>query len=155
MPVWACSIEHEFDIAGSRQEAVMTTRTRPGSAALFVAQARAGLRDAAACSDVGERFTLSHLAGLRAAAAVLADRGRPASARRKLVSVWVLIDAVAPEFSEWADFFAAGAPLRAAIECGAFNVVTQRQADDQMRAGNDFLALVEDSLGMLATPLAS
>ena len=133
----------------------MTTRTRPGSSALLVAQARAGLRDASSCTDAGERFTLSHLAGLRAAAAVLADRGRPASARRRLVSVWVLIEAVAPEFSEWAEFFAAGAPLRAAVECGAFNAVTQRQADDQMRAAEEFLALVEASLGMLATPIAS
>jgi hypothetical protein len=137
----------------------MATSTRSvltrGSAALFVAQARAGLRDAAACADAGERFTLSHLAALRAAAAVLADRGRPASARRRLVSLWVLIELVAPEYVEWAQFFAAGAPLRAAVECGAFNAVSQRQADDQMRAAQDFLELVEDSLGMLATPLAS
>jgi hypothetical protein len=133
----------------------MTTRTRPGSSALLVAQARSGLRDAVACTDVGERFTLSHLAGLRAAAAVLADRGRPASARRRLVSVWVLIEAVAPEFTEWAEFFAAGAPLRAAVECGAYNAVTRRQADDQLRAAEEFLELVEASLGMLATPIAS
>jgi len=137
----------------------MATSTRSaltrGSATLFVAQARSGLREAAACTDAGERFTLSHLAGLRAAAALLADRGRPASARRRLVSVWVLLELVAPEFSEWAQFFAAGAPLRAAVECGAFNAVSQRQADDQLRAAQEFLQLVEDSLGMLATPLAS
>jgi hypothetical protein len=138
----------------------MVTSTRPGfartgPAALLVAQARAGLRDATACADADERFTLSHLAGLRAAAAVLAQRGRPASARRRLVSVWVLIETVAPEFTEWAEFFAAGAPLRAAVECGAFNAVSQRQADDQLRAASEFLELVEASLGMLAVPIAS
>jgi hypothetical protein len=126
-----------------------------GSVALLVAQARIGIRDAARAVDPGERFTLGHLAALRAAAAVLADRGRPASARRKLVSVWVLIDTVAPEFGEWAAYFAAGAPIRAAVECGAYNVVSQRQADDQLRAAGEFLVLVEDALGMLEAPLAS
>ncbi|MCW2497541.1 SAV_6107 family HEPN domain-containing protein [Jatrophihabitans sp.] len=132
---------------------------RPGvagpSSPALLAQARAGLRDAALAADIGDRFSFSHLAALRAAAAVLAERGRPASTRRRLVSVWVLIDSVAPEFGEWAAFFAAGAPLRAAVEAGAFHAVTSRQADDQYRAASEFVLLVEASLGMLETPLAS
>jgi hypothetical protein len=107
------------------------------------------------CSDDGERFRMAHLAALRAAAAVLAERGRPSAARRKLVSVWVLIDAVAPEFSEWARYFAAGAATRAAVEAGARHAASARAADDQVRAAGDFLRLVQQSLGMLATPLAS
>ena len=126
----------------------------PSSAAL-IAQSRAGLRQASLCTDAGERFSLSHLAALRAAAAVLADRGRPASARRRLVSVWVMIDAMAPELREWAAFFAAGAPLRAAAEAGAFHAVTARQADDQVRAAAEFLMIVEELLGLLPEQLAS
>jgi hypothetical protein len=126
-----------------------------GSAAALLGQARLVLAEAAAAAEVGERFRLAHLAALRVAAAVLAERGRPASARRRLVSVWVLIDSVAPEFAEWARYFAAGAPARAAIEAGSRQVVSAREADDQLRAARDFLGLVEPSLGMLAAPLAS
>ena len=77
-----------------------------------------GARRCRAAADVGERFRFAHLAALRVAAAVLAERGRPASARRRLISVWVLLDSVAPELADWAALFAAGAPVRAAIEAG-------------------------------------
>jgi hypothetical protein len=126
-----------------------------GSAGALLGQARLVLAEAAGAAEVGERFRLAHLAALRIAAAVLAGRGRPASARRRLISVWVLIDTVAPEFAEWAGYFAAGAPARAAIEAGSRQVVSAREADDQLRAARDFLELVEPSLGMLAAPLAS
>lgn len=130
-------------------------RSMPGSAAALVAQARDVLAEATRADEVGERFRLAHLAALRTAAALFADRGRPASGRRRLVSAWVLVDAVAPEFSEWAAYFAAGAPARAAVEAGATSAVSARDADDQVRAAAQFLALVEDSLGLLAAPLAS
>jgi hypothetical protein len=131
------------------------TTTLPGSAAALLGQARLVLGEAAAATDVGERFRFAHLAALRVAAAVLAERGRPAAARRRLMSVWVLIDSVAPELADWARFFAAGAAARAAIEAGSLRAVSAREADDQLRAASDFLHLVEQSLGMLAVPLAS
>jgi hypothetical protein len=120
-----------------------------GSTAALLGQARLVLGEAAGSTDVGERFRLAHLAALRVAAAVLAERGRPASARRRLVSVWVLIDSVAPEYTDWARYFAAGAPVRAAIEAGSRAAVSAREADDQLRAAGEFLALVEPALGML------
>jgi hypothetical protein len=132
-----------------------TPRLVPGSAVALLAQARAGLAEAQAAWEVGERFRLAHLAALRIAAAVLADRGRPASARRRLMSVWVVIDTVAPEFGDWSRFFAAGAAARAAVEAGALHAVSRREADDQVRAAEEFLRVVECSLGMLAAPLAS
>lgn len=131
------------------------TSPGPGAAAALVGQARLGLGEAAATADIGERFQLAHLAALRVAAALLAERGRPAGVRRRLVSVWVLIDAIAPEFADWAGYFAAGAPARAAIEAGAQHAVTAREADDQLRAASEFLRLVEPTLGMLTVPLAS
>lgn len=134
------------------------TRTFPspaGSVAMLLGQARSALADAQRQAEAGERFRLAHLAALRGAAAVIAQRGRPASTRRRLLSVWVLLDAVAPELREWAALFAAGAPLRAAVEAGALHPVSQRQADDQVRDAAAFLDLVESSLGMLAALLAS
>jgi hypothetical protein len=143
----------------------MTIRrgTAPGSATALLGQARVVLAEAQCQSDPGERFRLAHLAALRAAAAVVAERGRPAASRRRLTSVWVLLDAVAPELGEWAALFAAGAPLRAAVEAGALHPVAQRRADDQVRDAAAFLALVAravdrsapESLDLLAAPLAS
>jgi hypothetical protein len=118
-------------------------------------QARSVLAEAVAADSVPERFRLAHLSALRTAAAVFADRGRPATTRRRLVSAWVLLESLAPEFAEWAGYFAAGAAARAAVEAGAVSAVTSRDADDQLRAAGDFLTLVEASLGLLAVPLAS
>lgn len=132
-----------------------TSIAMAGSPAALLAQAARVLADAERQADPGERFRLAHLAALRTGAAMVAERGRPASSRRRLVSVWALLDAVAPEFREWAALFAAGAPARAAIEAGALHAVSARQADDQVRDAAAFLRLVESSLGMLAAPLAS
>lgn len=126
-----------------------------GSATGLLTQARSVLADSIGADEPAERFRLAHLAALRTAAALFAVRGRPAATRRRLVSAWVLLEAVAPEFAEWAVYFAAGAPARAAVEAGAQNAVSERDADDQLRAAQEFLALVESTLGMLAAPLAS
>jgi SAV_6107-like HEPN len=127
-----------------------TTYAPRGTALGLLTQARAVLADAAESDDPGERFRLAHLSALRTAAAVLAQRGRPASARRRLMNVWVLLEKVAAEHADWAVYFAAGARVRAAIEAGAVSAVTQRAADDQLRAAGEFLSVVEGSLGMLA-----
>lgn len=121
-----------------------------GSVADLLRHARIVLEEARVSSDPGERFCLAHLSALRAAAAVLALRGRPAAAKRRLVPVWVLLEKVAPEYADWAALFAAAAPVRAAVEAGAFSAVSPRSADDQLRAAEQFLALVENSAGMLA-----
>jgi hypothetical protein len=60
----------------------------------------------------------------------------------------VLLTEIAPEFSEWAAFFAAGAAKRAAAESGSRRAVTEREADDLVRDADRFLGLVEESLGM-------
>jgi SAV_6107-like HEPN len=134
----------------------VTTMRPPAtrSATSLVEQARAMLRDAERETDAAEQFRLAHLAALRAAAAVFAERARP-SGRRRLVSAWTLVDAVAPELSDWSAYFARTADTRAAIEAGARSVVSDRDADDQRHAAEQFLALVEQSLGLLAAPLAS
>lgn len=131
------------------------SRLVPGSALALVVQARGVLAEAARAWDDGERFRLAHLAALRAAAAVLADRGRPAAVRRRLMSVWVLLDLIAPELADWSRYFAAGAARRAAVEAGARHAVSRRMADDQLRSAGEFVGVVERSLGMLAAPLAS
>ena len=55
---------------------------------------------------------------------------------------------VAPELTEWAAFFAAGAAKRAAAEAGLTRAVTAREADDLLRDAETFLAVVETTLGL-------
>ena len=54
-----------------------------------------------------------------------------------------------PELAEWASFFAAGAAKRAAAEAGSTRAVTEREADDLVRDADRFLAVVEQSLGLV------
>lgn len=134
----------------------MTAPLSPAALRLVVAS-RSALREAARASSPGERFATAHLAALRAAAAVLAARARPADARssraRRPTSAWVLLAGIAPEFGEWAAYFAAGADKRAAALAGLRTAVTPREADDLVRDATTFLALVETTLGVLPQPV--
>jgi predicted ATP-grasp superfamily ATP-dependent carboligase len=125
------------------------------SATSLAEQARSLLAQARTAASAAERFRLAHLAALRTAAAVFAERSRPGLGRRRLVSAWVLVESVAPELAAWAAYFADTAGKRAAVEAGAVSVVTNRDAEDQLRAAEQFLVLAEQSLGFIATPLAS
>lgn len=110
--------------------------------------ARRGLAEAGFTRPSGERYALAHLAALRAAAAVLADRARPRPGYRgRPSSAWRLLALVAPELEEWAALFASGAGRRAAAEAG-LAVVTERDADDLVRQVEIFLGLVETALGL-------
>jgi len=116
--------------------------------------ARRALGEAEATDDPLERYACAHLAALRGAAALLADRARPAGTRsRRPTSAWTLLTAVAPELEPWASFFAAGANKRAAAAAGLRGAVTTREADDLMRDAGTFVVLVETTLGLLTLPL--
>jgi SAV_6107-like HEPN len=123
----------------------------PVAALRLLITARRALAEAESTADVGERYAFSHLAALRAAASVLADRAKPTAARsRRPRSAWALLVTVAPELEPWADFFAAGAGKRAAAEAGLRGAVTTREADDLLRDATAFVALVETMLGVLS-----
>lgn len=115
--------------------------------------ARRGVAEAAETRPDGLRYATAHLAALRAAAAVLAVRATPTVGRRsRMTSVWALLNQVCPDLGEWAAFFAAGATKRAAAEAGIPRVVTAREADDLLRAVEQFIAVVEVSLGVARQP---
>jgi hypothetical protein len=123
----------------------------------LLALSRHGFLEARETRAPGLRYAAAHLAALRAAAAVLAARARPATPGRRRggrpISVWALLTMVAPELGEWAAFFAAGAAKRAAAEAGISRVVTTREADDMVRDVERFLAVVETTLGKPHQPL--
>lgn len=119
----------------------------PAAAVDLLLRCDAGLRTARGADDAGERYVAAHLAALRAAAAVLAVRGRPR--RGSTLNVWEVLPRVAPELSEWAAFFASGAPRRAAVEAGLPGAVSIRQADDLVREASTFAGIVAELLGLL------
>ena len=127
-----------------------TTLARPPlspSARVLMERSRAGLLHAAAARTCSERYLAAHMAALRAAAAVLAVKGRPGS-RGGPRSVWEVLPRIAPEMGEWASFFAATASRRAAVEAGRGDTITAREADDLLRDAEAFHHIVETSFGL-------
>ncbi|MYQ38121.1 hypothetical protein B046DRAFT_05126 [Streptomyces sp. LamerLS-316] len=123
--------------------------TAPPAALDLLAQAHAGLEEAAVLDVPNERYATAHLAALRTAAAVLAARVRPETGRRRrerIRSAWEVLPDIAPELTEWSALFASGAPRRARAEAGIPGAATSRDADDLLRDVAVFLRLVERML---------
>ncbi|HEX3650438.1 MAG TPA: SAV_6107 family HEPN domain-containing protein [Pseudonocardiaceae bacterium] len=133
-----------IDFPLDRRHPAMPSAPLPhgGSAAALVRQARAGVAEAQQEPDPAQRFATAYLAALRAAAAMLALRGRPHRGRARPASAWVLLTRMAPELAEWAAFFASCSSTRAAILAGVTRRVTQRSADDLVRQAAQFTDLV-------------
>ena len=109
----------------------------PATAVDLMARADAELLAAQFSPQAGERFVHAHLAGLRAAAAVIAVRGRPAG--RAPRPVWEMLAVVAPEVETWSVYFAGGAALRRAVEAGRSDVVDGARAEQATCAAEDFI----------------
>ena len=120
----------------------------PATTHSYLARAAQSLSEAVTATDVPTRYACAHVAALCAAAALLAARARPAPRGRRQKNAWVLLAEVAPELTEWATFFAAGAAKRAAAEAGSTRAVTEREADDLLRDADRFLGVVEQCLGL-------
>ena len=125
---------------------------RPALELLHCAQG--SLQEAIAAHTPHERYAAAHLGALRAAAAVLAARAQVAlnpnggPTRQRIRSAWEVLTEVAPEFGEWAIFFAAGAQKRASAQAG-IPCVTSREADDLVRDSQRFIFEVAASLDAL------
>ena len=135
-----------------REEADMSAPTlvRPPvspAARMLLDRSSTGLLQACAARSAAERYVAAHLSALRAAAAVLAVRGRPTT-RGGPRSVWEVLPRVAPELDEWAAYFSATASRRAAVEAGRGEVIAPRDADDLLRDAETFHHVVETALGL-------
>ncbi|GCD19686.1 hypothetical protein CTKZ_12480 [Cellulomonas algicola] len=135
------------DGQGAVVQRLDAARTAPRAAELL-GRADAELLAAQFSSEAWEQFSHAHLAALRAGAAVIASRGRPAG-RRALRTVWEILDVVAPELATWSGYFADAASLRSAVDAGRFDAVTPARAEQAVCAAEDFVdaarALVEAS----------
>jgi hypothetical protein len=114
----------------------------PTSALRLLTEAEQGLAEAQHEPNPAHRFAMAYLSALRAAAAMLALRGRPHRGRSRPTSVWTLLASVAPELREWAAFFASGSATRASVQAGITRVVSPRVADDLVRQTEQFIGLV-------------
>ena len=106
--------------------------------------ARAAVIEAELADRASDRYLAAHRAALRVAAVILAARANPAlPGPTRPRNAWEVLAEVAPEYGEWAAFFAATQPKRDAVQAGATSIVTAREADDMVLDANSFLALVE------------
>jgi hypothetical protein len=110
------------------------------------AQAGHGFAEAQCEPDPAERFLTAYLAALRGAAALLALYGRPHRGRSRPTSAWALLTSAAPEFAEWAIFFAERSATRAAVAAGARNRVDHAVAADLVGKTGQFLVLVDEAV---------
>lgn len=106
-------------------------------------QARRGIQAAREESDLVERFTGAYLSALRAAAAVLAARGRPHRGRAKPESTWSLLESATPELAGWASYFAAFSTRHAALQSGASRGADEEAANDLVQRAGEFLAIAD------------
>ncbi|WP_165436495.1 SAV_6107 family HEPN domain-containing protein [Amycolatopsis suaedae] len=115
-------------------------RTRPPSSAVsLLTQARREHGEATRQTDPVERYTGSYYSALRAAAAVLAARGRPHRGRARPASVWVLLDSTVPELGEWAAYFDSHSATHAAAQAGLARKVTADLAAELHEQSGRFL----------------
>jgi hypothetical protein len=123
---------------GPRPAPAPTSRAALG----LLRQAADGLAEAHRVEDPLLRYPAAYLAALRAGAAVLSVRARPRPRRGSTRNVWQLLAEVAPEFAEWALFFASCSDTRAAAEAGIARLVSRRDADDLLRQAEQFVGIV-------------
>lgn len=121
------------------------TAPLPQSAVDLLARADAELLAAQFSSEPGEQFVHAHLAALRAAAAVIAVRGRPLG-RRAPRAAWEMLAVVAPELDAWSAYFASGAALRRAVDAGRLDAVDAARAESVLCSAEDFLDEVGELL---------
>ncbi len=117
----------------------------PGRVLDDLQRARTTLFAAELTDDPSEKYLAAHLCALRVAAVVLAVRAGDAAPRSGPTDVWTLVARLAPEYAEWAGFFATTARRRNAVRQHQL-LVCAREADDLVRDAGAFLALVERKL---------
>jgi hypothetical protein len=110
-----------------------------------IQRAREAIIEAELAPQPSDRYVAAHHAALLVAAILLAARADPAESARRTRprNAWRMLSAVAPEFAEWAAFFAATEGKRDAVRAGATTIVSAREADDLVRDAQTFLSLVE------------
>ncbi len=131
---------------------VLLHQDRLGDAVDLIAAADAGLTDAHWAETVHARWACTRLSVLRAAAAVLAVRAAAGRARAPM-TLWDVLPELAPELTEWAEFFAEAMPDPVDGRAPGGELMSVREVDDLLRQGELFVARVAGLLGVPREPL--
>ena len=113
----------------------------------LIERARDGLIEGYDATVTSERWLAASLAALRAGAAVLSARQRVARPGPPRQDLWEELARCAPELTEWAEVFTAVGAERVGVETGLVRVGA-READDLLRAAEEFLDVVTRRLGL-------
>ncbi|MEV6230655.1 SAV_6107 family HEPN domain-containing protein [Saccharopolyspora shandongensis] len=116
----------------------------PAGSLTLLLDARSRLHEAEEADRPSERYVAAHVAALRAATAVVVARSWRSENSRP-ASVWTMLTAAAPEFREWAAFYAARSDRRAVAEAGV-PTITWLDADGLLARSREFLDIVGRSL---------
>ncbi|MEV5535505.1 SAV_6107 family HEPN domain-containing protein [Saccharopolyspora shandongensis] len=116
----------------------------PAGSLTLLLDARSRLHEAEEADRPSERYVAAHVAALRAATAVVVARSWRRENSRP-ASVWTMLIAAAPEFREWAAYFAARSDRRAVAEAGV-PTITWLDADGLLARSREFLEIVGRSL---------
>ena len=107
------------------------------------------LVDSVAYESPAERYLAAHSAAQDVLAVLLVTRSPRIRALPGPVNGWHLLARVAPEYAEWAGYFAALQPKQQAVLAGAVNLVSEREADDLLRDAMTFCDEVDRRLQRL------
>lgn len=119
----------------------------PSVALTRLLEARAHLRQASRESSPARCYAAAYLAALRVAAAIALDRSQLADRRPQ--SAWKLLDDAVPEYTQWAQFFAARSQRRLLAESGSSSITAAEAAEMQQRAA-EFLQAASRGLSGVA-----
>lgn len=107
----------------------------------LLTRAETGLLEANGHTTATARYVGAHMTALRAAAAVLAVRGRPRRGAGVL-NTWAVLPKVAPELAQWCPIFEASAPIRHALETGARADVPDHMAEQLLVDAERFVEAI-------------
>lgn len=123
------------------------------AARVLLRRADALLEEAAGATDPAERFLAAYIAALRGAGALLAAVD-PAPKRGRSRSAWVRIGSSAPDLAEWSAYFAGWSSVRASVEAGSVDRMTEEDADSFFVQVGRFLHAVDDRVHRSEMPVS-
>lgn len=126
----------------------------PPSAMAFLEAARLELETGKRDTSATQKYASAYLAALRAAAALVAARLEPGTAKRRKnpQNLWQALPGVEPAFTGWARRFAAEAERRAAVEATLPYAVSLREAEKLLNDATAFVSQAERTLGVTIQP---
>ncbi|MGU3434097.1 SAV_6107 family HEPN domain-containing protein [Actinomycetes bacterium M1A6_2h] len=145
--------QHSAALDGDRRFGSIDGPPVSPQARMLLRRADSLLEEAAGATDPAERFLAAYIAALRGAGALLAAVD-PAPKRGRSRSAWVRIGSSAPDLAEWSAYFAGWSSVRASVEAGSVDRMTEKDADAFFVQVGRFLHAVDDRIHQSEMPVS-